>query len=33
MFALHRVYRQFADVESFFNELKKLMGDRKEPQK
>ena len=23
------VYRQFADVESFFNELKKLMGDRK----
>ena len=27
------VYRQFADVESFFNELKKLMGDRKEPQK
>ena len=22
------VYRQFADVESFFNELKKLMGDR-----
>ena len=24
------VYRQFADVESFFNELKKLMGDRKE---
>ena len=27
------VYQQFADVESFFNELKKLMGDRKEPQK
>ena len=27
------VYRQFADVESFFNELQKLMGDRKEPQK
>jgi len=25
------VYRQFADVESFFNELKKLMGDRSEP--
>ncbi len=24
------VYRQFADVESFFNELKKLMGDRKD---
>ena len=23
------VYQQFADVESFFNELKKLMGDRK----
>ena len=22
------VYQQFADVESFFNELKKLMGDR-----
>ena len=27
------VYRQFADVESFFNELQKLMGDRREPQK
>ena len=27
------VYQQFADVESFFTELKKLMGDRKEPQK
>ena len=26
------VYRQFADVESFFNELKKLMGDRKDAQ-
>lgn len=26
------VYRQFADVESFFNELKKLMGDRKSGQ-
>ena len=26
------VYRQFA-VESFFNELQKLMGDRREPQK
>ena len=24
------VYRQFADVESFFTELEKLMGDRKE---
>ena len=24
------VYQQFADVESFFTELKKLMGDRKE---
>ena len=24
------VYQQFADVESFFNELKKLMGSRKE---
>lgn len=24
------VYRQFADVGSFFNELKKLMGDREE---
>ena len=23
------VYQQSADVESFFNELKKLMGDRK----
>lgn len=23
------VYQQFADVESFFNELEKLMGDRK----
>ena len=24
------VYRQFADVESFFTEIKKLMGDRKD---
>ena len=23
------VYQQFADVESFFNELKKLMGNRR----
>ena len=29
MSALPSVYQQFADVESFFNELKKLMGDRK----
>ena len=27
------VYQQFADVESFFTELKKLMGDRKEKTK
>ncbi len=26
------VYRQFADVESFLDELKKLVGDRKENQ-
>ena len=26
------VYRQFADVESFLDELKKLVGDRKEKQ-
>lgn len=26
------VYRQFADVESFLNELKKLVGDHKENQ-
>ena len=25
-------YRQFADVESFLDELKKLVGDRKENQ-
>ena len=26
------VYRQFADVESFLDELKKLVGDRKDNQ-
>ena len=26
------IYRQFADVESFLDELKKLVGDRKEKQ-
>ena len=29
MSALPRSISRFADVESFFNELKKLMGDRK----
>ena len=28
MSAYASVYQQFADVESFFNELKKLMGNR-----
>ena len=27
-----KLYRQFADVESFLDELKKLVGDRKEKQ-